>query len=451
MTLSNFDWTDKASVKWFIMLPTGHEGPYSLNTLISKKISPEVKLWAEGLGQSVAFKVALEKSQQTEEDELPPPLPPLPQEDDEDLEIPSTELKAPEGLEPLNHNRKKITGLLIGVIALIVFGTKEWVKSKEFFSVKRVERMDPEIHERIHKDLRFDQWSTPIFFKEYVPADLSSVWLVTSGFQECEVEAQFSSLPEKLLSMKNEKISFKSKSHLKDHIVTFSQFEFISGSKIVPGLYEMDIKASQCKWGTLAAKLGNFFSKPAHEYVSRMKVVLYHKGNLAFNKILFDLIRKKLDLEVVSQNQEDLFWQDLQQKLQTLLAISMQIEQHQLDFLESNPKSFTKMLKVSVDSYTKKYGGTLTEFVIQNENYFLELENSGLGDMVNKKPYEKLIRLTSKNIGLTSMRIIEELQKMKNPSKKDLEKMGLKVKHDFGLLKEDLNAKILQITEDRVK
>jgi hypothetical protein len=47
----NFEWTDKDSVKWFILMPGGHEGPYSLNKLITlcerKKISQEVKIWSE--------------------------------------------------------------------------------------------------------------------------------------------------------------------------------------------------------------------------------------------------------------------------------------------------------------------------------------------------------------------------------------------------------------------
>jgi hypothetical protein len=91
MTLSNFDWTDKASIRWFILLPTGHEGPYSLDDLHRRKISPEARIWAEGLPEPIRFKYAWEQSELDETpaasileiDEIPP-LPPLP-EDDEDL------------------------------------------------------------------------------------------------------------------------------------------------------------------------------------------------------------------------------------------------------------------------------------------------------------------------------------------------------------------------------
>ena len=73
------------------MLRTGHEGPYSLESLIQRKIAPEMKVWAEGLSAPVTLKVAVENSCKiiqvvSEEDEIPP-LPPLPQKEKEEEEI----------------------------------------------------------------------------------------------------------------------------------------------------------------------------------------------------------------------------------------------------------------------------------------------------------------------------------------------------------------------------
>lgn len=84
MTLSNFDWTDKDSVKWFVLLPTGHEGPYSLDALIrsyeQKRLAVDVKIWAEGLSDPILLKDVLNRQN---EDIVPdvPDLPPLPEED----------------------------------------------------------------------------------------------------------------------------------------------------------------------------------------------------------------------------------------------------------------------------------------------------------------------------------------------------------------------------------
>lgn len=464
MTLSNFDWTDKTSVKWFIMLPTGHEGPYSLESLLLKKTSPEVKIWAEGLIEFVTLKNALERSNQArvftaiEDDDLPPPLPPLPTDDEDDstqtvAQIASdieddTEAEAPVE-KVINHKPKIIAILVLASLALAFFGLTQWAKTKEEFTIRRPARMSPELADKIQKEFKFEGWDKKIFFREFVPADMSHIWLVTSGFQKCSVEAQFYSLKGKLLALDDEKISFKTSGQLNEHIVEFSNFEFMSGNKIIPGLYEMDLKASDCSYGGLAAKAGNLFQSPPSEYVTRMKVVLYHKGNVEFNNVLDKLIRRKLDLEIKNQNQEDLFWQDLQQKLQTLMAISLQIEQLLLEFAELPPANFKTNLKIAVDNYTKKFGGTLTEFVVQNEKYFQSLENSELSDMARKRTYEQTIRVTSKNIGLESMKIIEELQAMKSPSKADLEKIAAKTKKQFEILKDNLNQRLIQLTEDR--
>ena len=111
---------------------------------------------------------------------------------------------------------------------------------------------------------------------------------------------------------------------------------------MLPGLYEMDLKAHSCSWDGLAPKLVNLFKTPDPTYVTRMKVVLYHKGSVEFISVLDKLINKKVKTELKTQNQEELFLQDYQQKLQTLLAISLQIEQLLLDFVESPSVNFRK-------------------------------------------------------------------------------------------------------------
>ena len=458
MTLSNFDWTDKTSLKWFIMLPTGHEGPYSIEALLRRKASLEIKIWAEGLTTPVLLRTAILNSQEINpapvvEDEIPPPLPDLSEQAGTIPGFPQNEAleeKFPNVTTPELGIKKKL-GFIIGLLLILTFGLKEWVKSQENFTIRRAAGMDPALFKTISSDFKFEGWGKKIFFKEYVPADISRIWLVTSSFQKCQVEAQFSSVKGKLLSAKDEKIVFRAKAEIGGHIVEFSKFDFSSGSKIIPGLYEMDLKASFCSWDGLGAKLGNLFKASAPDYVTRMKIVLYHKGNVEFNSILDNLIRKKMALEVKNQNQEELFWLDIQQKLQTLLAISLQIEQLLLEFVEESPGDFKKNLKQTVDKYTRNYGRFLTEFVVANEKYFQDLRKTEISHFQKKNDYEKSVRITSKNIGLESMKIIEQLQSWKNPSKKDLVAMETKIKKQFEILKEGLNLRIIQLTEDRIK
>lgn len=454
MTLSNFDWTDKASIRWFILLPTGHEGPYSLDDLHRRKISPEARIWAEGLPEPIRFKYAWEQSELDETpaasileiDEIPP-LPPLP-EDDEDLPPPPPLEDSATSAE--TSYRWKMIAIPTLTIGLIIFAISQWVASQKTFSIRRYNRMNPGLFQRISSDFKFEGWNRKIFFKEYVPADLSHIWLVTASFQHCEVEAQFNSLKDKLLTKEEDaRVAFRTNGTLKDHVVEFSKFEFSSGTKLIPGLYEMDLRASKCEWDGAAASLANLFRPVERDYVTRMKVVLYHKGSAEFNQSLDQLIRKKMEVELRNQNQEEMFWQDLQQKFQTLLAISLQIEQLLLDLVDKDAAGFSKSLKPSIDQYTRKFGHFLTGFVVANEDYFKELEKAGVKKLSQKRSYESQVKITAKNIGFESMKIIEELQSMKKPTKSQLQQMDKKIKTKFEQIKEIINTKIIQITEDR--
>jgi hypothetical protein len=458
MTLSNFDWTDKDSVKWFTMLTTGHEGPYSLNTLIimrdQKKISPDVKIWAEGLTEALPLKKVLSGEGLPVLDDGPPDLPPLPDDDIPPIPLPEEEEEiplAPEPEEVPKKSRKVPTWVFVSVAAVLMlyFAFGNIFSGEGAFNVSRLPKMALELHERILRENKFDGWDKKIFFKEYLPDDHTHIWLVTSSFQECQVEATFNSLQDKLLSTSDEKVSFKTKGHLRGHIVEFSAFDFTTGSKIIPGMYEMDVKATHCKWDGFKPLVMNKFISPDAEYMARTKVVLFSKGAEEFNKILDRLIKKKAEVALKEQNRNEIFWQDLQQKLETLQAITLQIEQHLLDFLDGSPASFTKSLKPMVDVYTRKFGSFLTTFVVENDNYFKNLSSEAKG-ISKKRNYELIVRLSSKRIGLETMKFIEEFQaSKKNPTQSELQKYSDRVKKTFQSIKQDLNQKLIQISEDR--
>ncbi|HXH30516.1 MAG TPA: DUF4339 domain-containing protein [Bacteriovoracaceae bacterium] len=458
MTLSNFSWTDKNSVKWFIMHPTGHVGPYSLNALThflsQGKIQLESNIWAEGLDVPLSLGMALEYARPVPvsapvsvphpDGDLPPPLPPIPEEDYPDFPLEET----PAPVKPLSLYPYVFGTIVAGLV--LFFTLSEVIKSRENISIRRHPKMSPGLHAQILRDLRFDGFNKKIFFKEYSSPDLSHIWLVTSGFQKCQVEATFTSVPGKLLALKDENISFKSKGKLLEHVTEFSSFEFSSGTKIRPGLYSMDLAATHCEWDGFIPKLVNWFKDPESSYQARMNVVLFSKGAKDFSSILGTLVRKKSDLEAVNTSKEEAFWQDVQQKLQTLLAIALQIEQLLLDFSEKAKPSFPSAAKSLVDEYTKKYGHFLTNFVVSNETSFKEMNVSQLKDPSKKRNYEIVVKLAAKNIGHETMRIIEELQRMKaKPTAAEMKKFDERVRASFSELKKQLNQKIIQISEDR--
>ena len=456
MTLSNFDWTDKDSVKWFVLLPTGHEGPYSLDSLqksyAQKRIASDVKVWAEGLNEPILLSDVLGRANSEEISEIPD-LPPIPEEDVPPLPIPEDAAEDVPPLHEIPSKPRRVWPVLVGAVVIMCFlAFAGMIKKYENFTIRRYPKMTLELHEKILRDLSFDGWNKKIFFKEYLPSDQTQIWLVTSSYQTCKVEASFQSLDQKLLSMQDEKVQFKTEGILKDHVVEFSQFDFLHGTKIIPGMYEMDVKAYDCSWDGFLPRIMNKFMSPDESYVARTKVVLFSKGAEEFNRILDKLIQKKMAIELKEKNETENFWQDLQQKLETLQAITMQIEQLILEFLAQGPNRFQPGLKPMVDLYTKKFGSFLTSFVVENEKYFRSLNISDSTDASQKRNYELMVKLTSKKIGFESMTFIEEFQNMKGkPTVKSLEDLTARVRKTYSGIKIDIGQKIIQVSEDRSK
>jgi hypothetical protein len=448
MTLSNFDWTDKASVRWFILLPEGHKGPYSLDELQALKVLDTIQIWAEGLPGPVAFSLARERSipevkkiQENEELLTPPPLPVDPNDHAPSI-MPEATLK----------KATKLPSVLIGImlVNLFLFIFYQWADSQKKFVIHRQPQMALEVFSRIQEDFKFQGWNKKIFFKEYASADLSRLWLVTASYQSCEIKAQFSSLENKLLT-KDEgvKVRFISRGELKDHLVEFSQFDFIEGGKIIPGLYELDLHATNCTWSGTLVRVMNAFHPVEEKYTARMKVVLYHLGGEQFNQALSSILERKQKEKLQLENQEELFWQDIQQKLQTLLAINLQVEQHFLNLVEKGPTSFSKELKASVDHYTRQYGHLLTTLLAANEDDFNRLQKSSLPKWNIKSQYEESIKSAARSIGFEAMKLIEELQLIKNPSSRELQKLEQIIKKKFQGPKDFINTKLIKASEDR--
>ena len=89
----------------------------------------------------------------------------------------------------------------------------------------------------------------------------------------------------------------------------------------------------------------------------------------------------------------------------------------------------------------------LTSFVVENENYFKTLDEKGSS---RKRNYELMVRLTSKKIGLESMKLIEEFLSVKKTlSRKDLTTFSKKVRKKFSDLKREISEKLIQISKDQ--
>ena len=495
----DFLWTDKSSSKWFVIYPQGHEGPYSLQYLESKVLagtfSNQVKVWSEGLASEMTLEAVLTLASPVTNEVMadePPELPALPEENppaikkDKSPKLPvqnhptinndsavtkshipinGEEVEAEsieeddleEELAPVKKvvmtPRKKWGGKIVAIslmITSLAAGALYYLqKEKKQIAIQRPQGMSLKTADRINQYLEFKNWDEPLFLKEFIAEDYSSLWLVTSSFQQCLITANFKSQKDKLLSLSDGVVEFEGTSVLKNHLAEFQKINFISGKKIVPGMYDMTVEARECQWDGIVAKVMNQGRAPEPIYSAKMTVILYPNGAEEFKDLLDRVIRKKLDKAVEEQNQIELFWQGVQEKLQTLLAVSLQIEQLFIDFLNKDTRKYKENLPVMINDYTKKFGQFLTNFVVANAESFKENKLKDLRGISNLKNYENDISESAKELGFTSMKLIEDLQKKKNPRRGQLNELIERVKNEFSQLKKEINQKIIQVSEDR--
>jgi hypothetical protein len=380
-------------------------------------------------------------------DDLPPPLPPLPEDD-----LPAMPLEDEEYVAAAPKASRKIPAIVASAVALLlIFGIYQWMSDQEKFEIRRYPKMSLEIHQKILGGQNFEGFDKKIFFREYASPDLTYIWLVTTGYQRCDVEAVFRSVKDRLLTMSDEEVELVTRGKLSNHVAEFNVFEFRKGMRIIPGLYEMDIRAQRCEWDGIIPRIRNLFTSPEKEYEATTRVVLYPRGPEEFQEVLSQLMKKKEEMKKQTDSQEQLFWDDLQMKFQTIHAMALQIEQHLLDFLDKGDRDFNSRLKVMIAQYTKKYGQALTEFVVANEGYFDGLSETDLRSLVKTKDYEGMVRTASKSVGMESMKVIEKLQTMKKPKPAEIKALRSQVLKNFEQLKISLTKLLLEMTADRSK
>jgi len=259
MKLSNFNWTDKSAVRWFILKSGEYEGPYDFDALKERferqSNKGELLVWAEGLKEALTFEevakafLKIEEVKKLENISLSKIDLKIP------LDTPKIVIQNHENEEPKLKNDKRVNfkfkwiSRSLILVCLIIFVMITGLKKAEVFTIKRLPKMASSLHEKIQNQFEFKGWNQQLFFKEFVPSDLSEVWLVTESFHHCKIEADFKSMDGKILSLSDSQVSFKAQGFLKDHVVKFSNYKYLSGKKIIPGMYDVNIKATDCFWG----------------------------------------------------------------------------------------------------------------------------------------------------------------------------------------------------------
>ncbi len=454
MKLSNFDWTDKSSIRWFIIRKEGHEGPYDFFYLEelskNKKKSQNLRIWAEGLEGPIDFFDALNHFKKCNDlkriEDLKvsnlnlniPLAKPIEPKEEVLVVPPSIDSILKEGQ---NENKRIKIPYVRLFLLFVVFAIYLGLHFNQKFYFSRPPKMSVSLHKEILKEFQFEGWNKFPEFKGYIAPDYSEIWLITSGFQTCDVNLSFNSNNGQLLSMSDENVAFKSKGKLINHVLKINQFEFLEGQKIIPGVYNLEILSDRCDWSNFWASIANFFQKPKNKIKSNIKLTLFTQGEMAFHKAMGDLIQKKISREKKRQKLESLFWQDLLLKYQTLQAITLQIQERFEGYVIRTESPTLKNISDLKRVYSLNESYFLTKFVSESENYF---KKQKVISLIEKDKIENEFRLFAKKIGEISMTFLESLNEKQS---KSIDSISKKMKIDFKYLNDSMLKKINELTK----
>jgi hypothetical protein len=230
--------------------------------------------------------------------------------------------------------------------------------------------------------------------------DKKTLWLSLNSRLTGEVFVHLKSLSGKTLGGEAE---VKASSVLKNRLIELSNFQFISGSRFIEGIYRVEISSAEqmeLPWWN------RFFSSHEKSLQYEGDVIISSHSKKAFKKQLTKIRKRK-------RSNSKRFWEELIQKYQTVMMISGQIKDGFNKIFESPLKVWpTKVMGFEAE-YKTKYGVFFTEFVKSNEASYQKIqikkfENSS-EVLAN---YNHLSKLATE-IGEHAMFILEGLQSFK--------------------------------------
>jgi hypothetical protein len=261
---------------WFILEENYHRGPFTFDELTlmfeHKKLKDSDSIWREGLSKPVTFKeihdleiLKLEESIPAipNEAKLPvlnelmdsprisgkpqnlPTLPPQIKESGPTVESDEGSANSMELPQLKKTSGKKIFQLYFASLALVVFSVILFIYYQYSFKEPNISEplsMLSSDYERMNQVVRFRKEQT-FKYEIAVSRTFENIWLASNYPYKAKVLLEFSSYPAK--TAKNLAIVGSSIADFEKFLVSFNNFKFTSGDRLVQGIYHFKLKAVQ--------------------------------------------------------------------------------------------------------------------------------------------------------------------------------------------------------------
>lgn len=402
---------------WFILKRDSHLGPYSEEDLADLYKTGQLKktdfIWKEGIDDPISYEEFLDQ---------PPAIP---------LSLIKAEKKSTNVGEKLevqvdNHlsdksyqvdenyqddeiqsfeeiqgefSKTKLSGLkivsLILILAAMIIPSLLYYHAKNPSFDKPVDITQADM--TLLKEALFDR-SRKVSFRFALNKDKSKIYVTSNIPLEGRVYIKLKSQNSRVLG---KPIELKSSGFLENHLITFSQLDFLQGTQIIDGYYDVELYTTK----DLKRPLSKYFSRPFEPQFQYLDTVfLSNMDKKTFEKRLNQLVTKKLKNALN-------FRMEIIEKYRTVMAMTQSIKEEFSQTLSLSGKSLLDRINMFESAYTNKFGVFFTEFVKENEASYVPLYKKKFpnkGEILAE--FSNLSKL-AKQIGHTSMFVMESIRK----------------------------------------
>jgi hypothetical protein len=450
-------------MEWFVIYNNEHLGPFServLHQLFSEgDLNEQSLIWREGLENAVTYEAQFlftkeeltfkplvqivekfetkskPKNHQSEEedDDLPPALPtealvrkdqpktktktrhmsPEVKVEKKSREVPETRPETLKKVQEINEiateqielmatkiqkeGQKNKLYFFLGIFLLLIliFPLGFYIKST-YITFSRPSLMSIDDYTRL-KDVSLDK-SFDNKFALATSSDRSTIWLSTNIPYEGEVYIKLKSIKDKTLS--NAEIELQGQAKLRGKLVTFENWTFNKGTKLVDGYYNVEAYTITDLTIPLIEK---YSPKRKQQFRFFDQVLISPMPASEFNKMLTSVTKEKV-------TNDQTFWIELKQKYETIKVITTQIrDEMETAFSNSNSRWEEELKKFEL-KYKREFGAFFTSFVIQNDESYEALKAKEFSNKMEIiANYTRLSNL-AKDVGKVSMDIFHQME-----------------------------------------
>ncbi len=476
-------------MKWFLIQNNEHLGPFSEETLDELQRKGEITandlIWTEGWDRpkplhealsenSTEFEVLGDVSEvinfEVEEavikaEEIPPDLPPeLPieiknhykekqkilavskveieedieefdeqdiDESDDEVEIDFKEFEFEYEKNEKSILRKLQVLAIAFIIIVIAIPTFFYIKSQNK-TLNRPESMSMVDYERLK--LVASDFRRELQFAVALAPDKKTLWISTNLPLSGEI---FLTMKSKQGRTLGENVELKAKGLLKDNLIEINNFQFVLGSKIVDGHYDLEIYTVD--------DLGTPFYQRFFE--SRPKQIRYINQFLVTSLKAKDF-EKQLSLLHGEKNlNSSAFWKELLEKYRTVKFIAVKIRSALAKSFGPSEVSFNDKVNQFESDYKKQFGVFFTSFVQLNEKSYEQVVKKNYADKIDIMAGFSNLSELAVDIGEASMGALEKLRAYDsdNGSPENLKELQADVLFDFDRIIRQCDRKISNI------